>query len=53
MSALRGKQSISQYLLALSTQLAKAGGTGVVVKTPIKASDSEKCQIKAASELFL
>ena len=47
------KQNISQYLLALSTQLAKAGGRGVVVKTLIKASDSEKRQIKAASELFL
>lgn len=33
--------------------IGKAGGRGVVVKTPIKASDSEKCQIKAASELFL
>ena len=53
MSALRGKQNISQYLLAFSTQLAKAGGRGVVVKTLIKASDSEKRQIKAASEMFL
>lgn len=53
MSALRGKQNISQYLLALSTQLAKAGGRGVVVKTLIKASDSEKRQIKATSEMFL